>query len=120
MRKLIGIALLVTIAVLSGSCTSQTKFEKDKWLYRDDVLSYPYRKLMIDDLIKNYQLKGMSFREIVKLLGQPLSSPDSVFNIWYEVDIRWGTIDPVYGKSLILHLNKNSIVENFEVDEYNH
>lgn len=117
MWRIIKIAVISTLIPLLVACKS--KFDRNKWLQEEDGF-FPYRNSMIDDLIKSYKLKGKSLKEIVSLLGQPQSPADSIFNIFYNVDVKYSGIDPSYTKSLSLQLNKDTIVENFEVEEYNH
>jgi hypothetical protein len=74
---------------------------------------------MIDDLTKNYALKGKKYHEIVELLNIPQGKGDNDLQIFYDVDVDYGSdIDPVYSKTLCIQFDKDSIVEMFEVEEW--
>lgn len=78
---------------------------------------YPNRKKMIDDLVKNRQLKGSSFEQIVDFIGEPNGMDNDT--LYYDVDLDYGTdIDPVYGKNLLIYLNKNCKVTGFKIKEW--
>jgi hypothetical protein len=74
---------------------------------------------MIDDLTKNYALKGKKYHEIVELLNIPQGKGDNDLQIFYDVDVDYGSdIDPVYSKALSIQFDKDSIVKTFEVQEW--
>ena len=99
-------------------CRRQEKFDKVKWKEMGDLMTFPNRKYMTNDLVKNYQLVGKSYKDIVELLDEPQSKLDSTLETFYDIDINWGTIDPTYVKTLNLKFSKDSIVERFEVKEW--
>ena len=106
--------LFITLSIFS--CKSHQKFDKSLWEKRDDIF-YPNRKFMIDDLVKSYKLKGKKYRDIVELLGPPESILDSTLQIFYEIDVDYGTdIDPVYSKSLVIIFDKDTVVKSFRVE----
>ena len=101
------------------SCQTHQKFDKVKWAEVADLMTFPNRKYMIDDLIKNYQLKGKAYKDIVKLLGQPQSNLDSTLQIFYDIDVDYGSdIDPVYTKTLFVQFDKDSTVTSYKVNEW--
>lgn len=101
------------------SCQTQHKFDKNKWAEVGDLMTFPNRKAMIDDLTKNIPLKGKSYQDIISLLGQPQYSLDSSMEIGYNIDEDYGSdIDPIYTRSLLLHFDKDSTVKSFEVKEW--
>ena len=98
------------------SCQKKQKFDKEKWTEVADLMSFPNRKYMIDDLIKNYKFKGKKYSEIVELLNQPQSKLDSTREIYYDIDVDYGfDIDPIYSKTLSITFDKDTFVKNFEV-----
>jgi len=106
--------LFITLTIFS--CKEHQKFDKGLWKKKEDMF-YSNRKFMIDDLVKNYQLKGKKYRDIVELLGAPESNLDSTLQIFYEIDVDYGTdIDPVYSKSLVIIFDKDIVVKRFEVE----
>jgi len=99
------------------SCQTKQKFDKAKWAEVADLMTFPNRKYMIDDLVKNYQLKGKNYNEIVELLDQPQSKLDSTMEIFYDIDVDYGwDIDPVYSKTLTILFDKDTVVKDFKVN----
>ena len=109
------IFLLLTLTLFS--CKTQQKFDKAKWAEVADLMTFPNRKYMIDDLVKNYQLKGKKYREIVELLDKPQTSLDSTMKIFYDIDVDYGwNIDPIYSKTLLISFDKDTVVKSFAVN----
>jgi hypothetical protein len=74
---------------------------------------------MIDDLIKNYELKGKKYHEIIELLDRPQGKEDNDLQIFYDIDVNYGRdIDPVYSKTLMFQFDKDSVVNMFKVEEW--
>jgi hypothetical protein len=111
------LCLLMIISLLS--CHIKQKFDKEKWAKIGDLMTFPNRKYMIDDLTSNYLLKGKNYNEILKLLGQPQGKGDNALQIFYDIDIDYGSdIDPIYTKTLLFQLDKDSVVESFKIKEW--
>ena len=101
------------------SCQTKQKFDKVKWAEVADLMTFPNRKLMIDDLANNFKLKGKKYEEIVDLLGQPQGKGDNDLQIFYDIDVKYGSdIDPVYTKTFNFQFDKDSIVKTVEVKEW--
>lgn len=101
------------------SCQTQQKFDKKKWAEVGDLMTFPNRKSMVDDLTKNIPLKGKSYQQIISLLGQPQHPLDSTMNIGYKIDEDYGSdIDPISTQTLLLHFDKDSTAKSFEVQEW--
>ncbi|WCT11539.1 hypothetical protein [Mucilaginibacter jinjuensis] len=100
-----------------AGCQPNLKFNKSEWSYKEDW-DYPYRDEMLNDLTKNHKLKGLTFHQLIDSLGQPQADgTDNSF--FYETLIDFGSdIDPVHTKSLVIHLNKDSVVSGFEIKEW--
>ncbi len=112
-------SLFLFLIIILVSCQTKQKFDKEKWDEVADLMTFPNRKYMINDLATNYKLKGKSYNQIVHLLGQPQSKTDNEQQIFYDIDVDYGSdIDPVYSKVLIIQFRRDSIVENFEVKEF--
>ncbi len=113
------ILIFLSLVLTLFSCKRHEKFDKVKWAEVGDAMTFPNRKYMIDDLVKNYQLKGKKYSEIIQLLNEPQSKLDSTLQVFYDVDIDYGSdIDPIYTKTLSLAFDKDTIVKNFEVREW--
>lgn len=99
------------------SCQTQQKFDKTKWAEVADLMTFPNRKYMIDDLVKNYHLKGKKYSQIVELLDKPQSKLDRTMEIFYDIDVEYGSnIDPIYSKTLLITFDTDTIVKSFEVE----
>jgi hypothetical protein len=100
------------------SCFS--RFDKYKWRQKNDIEFYQFRDNMLKDLLSNYKLNGLSYSQLIDLLGKP----DRVFNkdsdlIYYSIVTNYGRdIDPIYAKYLIFKLNKDSIVIDYKIKEW--
>ena len=80
-------------------------------------MTFPNRKHIIDDLVKNYQLKGKKYSEIVELPDKPQSQLDSIMEIYYDINVDYGfNIDPIYIKTLSITFDKDTLVKSFEVN----
>jgi hypothetical protein len=106
----------VIAVVVLFSCKQQKKFSREGWRQRTDMY-HEERTYMIDDLLQGHPLKGQPRHHVLYLLGEP-ELEDSA-RMYYEVDVDYGwDIDPVYTKTLILHLNAKAVVDSVEVDEW--
>ena len=108
--------LFIGTTLILNSCQSEQKFDKAKWAEVADLMTFPNRKYMINDLIKNYQLKGKTYNEIIEFLGQPQSGMDFDHEVYYDIDVDYGSdIDPIYTKTLTLGFSKDSITQKVVV-----
>jgi hypothetical protein len=111
------IVILLLISCILSACSKDIPFENVKWLEKDEV-DYPYRHRMIDDLLENHRLQGLSYRQLTELLGQP-EKYDTKEKIIYDIEQEYGTdIDPVYVKYLAFTLDKDSVVIDYELKEF--
>ncbi len=119
MQKFVTFSLTVLVFV---SCVHEQKFDKAKWSVVDDLMTFPNRRYMIDDLIENYPLTGKKYSHITDLLGNPQGGDlDSTYEVFYNIDVDYGhDIDPVYVKTLKILFDKDSIVTKIEVNEFKH
>src|ERR1035437_6521327 len=97
-----GLLLLLVIA----GCKKPEKFDRLKWKDGDGI-DFPYRDGMLDDLLTNHQLKGLSYRQVRGLLDIP-QGKDSL-SIYYEIKVNRDTVKPVEFKNLIIYFNKDSV-----------
>ena len=68
--KFYPLFLIITLFINSSCESNEIKFDKSKWNERVDGI-YLYREKMVTDLIVNHLRKGMTYREIEELLGNP-------------------------------------------------
>lgn len=96
------------------------KFNKTKWEKQFDG-SYPERDKILDDLLSNYNLRGLTYWQLVNLLGKPEHDPEDSGVYYYQIAEDFGhDIDPVYIKNLEFILDKDSIVLDYKIKEYKH
>jgi hypothetical protein len=106
----------IFILLLLIAC-NQTKFEKSKWLYEEDM-EYPYRKSMVKDLTTNYQLKGLSYKQLIALLGEPGNITGDSNEIYYPIIEEYDVIDPIHSIDLAIRFNNDSIISNWKINEW--
>ncbi|MHA7944885.1 hypothetical protein ACJOV8_017540 [Formosa sp. 3Alg 14/1] len=117
MKKLI----LICFCLLVACRPKQMKFEQSKWNKSVDGF-YDYRENMVNDLIENHLQKGMSYKNVIDLLGEPGNYMDIEPNeIVYEimVDYEWN-IDPMEGKDLYIKFGKDSTLINTRLEHWEH
>jgi len=101
-RKIHSILLMLqfffTFLLLSCDGNNQIKFDRRKWDKQEDpVFPSSYRSKMLTDLTTNYNLKGMKYSELIKLLGLPNHIDSNSLSYQIKVDYE-KDIDPVYEK----------------------
>ena len=113
--------LILLFPLCTGCIDNQITFDKTKWNTYDDGF-FPYREMMISDLMSNHLKNGMTYEEVNSLLGTPTNFDQLEVNTFgYTVmeDYGWN-IDPVETKTLWLTLSNDSTVINFELDHSKH
>lgn len=110
--------ILISLCFLLIAC--QRKFDRNDWLQGGDCDYYPYRKAILKDITTNHKLKGLSYKQLVDLLGNDNKSmrDTNTREICYPVYIHYDMIDPDHSIDLIFKLNKDSIVTDFKIDEW--
>ena len=123
LQSLTRILLLLSISFIG--CGRSIPFEKSGWQKEFDG-AYPNRDAIIQDLLDNYSLIGLTTRSITDLLGEEDSielvgkpKTDGRNYMTYQVleDFGWD-IDPVHTKYLVLEFNADSIVTATELLEW--
>ena len=117
MRKV----FIIYFFLLMSCICNHTEFDQSKW---NEVFDgyYEYRELMVQDLITNHLQKGMSYKKVIDLLGEPnYNSLNKSNEIMYEimVDYHWN-IDPTEGKDLYIKFDKDSILINTRLKHWEH
>jgi hypothetical protein len=108
------IALLGLIILSFTACKRNQKFDRDNW-NDGDGLTFSYREVMVDDLLKNYKLKGLKYQEVVHLLHRPQQSDPA--QMTYEITEIHKPGKPRYVKQLILSM-KDSVVTDVKIYEH--
>jgi outer membrane protein assembly factor BamE (lipoprotein component of BamABCDE complex) len=114
----IKLSCLVLFLAITA-CHQKQKFDKEKWNYGDGI-DYPLRDDQLEDLINDHQLKGMTYHQVIKLLGSPqdtgkLRMSYQIINTGHEYNPK---LRPIYIKNLDFYINKDSIVTKAEVYEH--
>ena len=94
-------AIFLLLFGLLTSCNNDITFEKNGWQQKDDLGFYPNRNKMLNDLTINHNLKGLSYKKIIELIGEPEKNITANNSIFYNIITDYGhDIDPVYSKTL--------------------
>ena len=85
-----------------------------------DLKMYPYRKSMLKDLTDNHKITGLSYGQLINLIGEPdKTSINNNSIIYYDIITDYGhDIDPIFTKTLKISLTKDSTVKNFKIEEW--
>ena len=77
--------------------------------------------MMLNDLVKNHKLKGLTYQQLIDSLGAPGNFSDNDDTVRYEIVTRFESdIDPTSGKNLNLTLGADSIVTSYKISEWKH
>lgn len=102
------------------SCSSDRKFSQEEWKPREP-LAIDQRRSMEKDLINNYLNTNLPYKNIITLLGVP-DFKDSINNrVSYitDVEYEWMGIDETKIRYLDLVFDKDSILMNSKIREWN-
>jgi hypothetical protein len=117
MRKL-NILFCVFFVLILISCNK--KFDKGGWNYSGpdigDLKEYPNRNKMVDDLLENHTIKGLTIKQVFDLLGETEMENNTIN---YTILIDFGSdIDPVHTKDLEIKFNENGIAQSVKIVEW--
>ncbi|OQA94485.1 MAG: Outer membrane protein assembly factor BamE [Bacteroidetes bacterium ADurb.Bin217] len=116
-RRLILLSFVFFFITACG--VEEIKFDKNKWNEKDDII-YKYRENMVNDLMVNHLKKGMPYKQIIDLLGEPVVYSEMDTNIVsYEIIEKYGwDIDPIEMKYLLIELTKDSLIKDFKIEHW--
>lgn len=100
------------------ACNNSSKFDRKKWAYTDG-LEYPLRDDIVDDLMQNHHIKGLTFDQVIDSLGSPQRRDPLKFT--YQLldnSFQYQLKKPVHKKSLIVYFSKDSVANRFEIYEF--
>ena len=74
---------------------------------------------MLNDLMNHHRLKGLTYKQLIDLLGEPEKYSDEAANTaTYNILTDYGKdIDPVYIKNLEVKFSSDSIVTDGNINE---
>ena len=104
---LIGVVICVCSVAFFTVFKTQAQFDKEDWL-----LNPERRFSMVDDLKKQYQLIGMTEKEIENLLGPPSEILEYDIRV-FEYYISSGIVDPI---TLDIYFQNGIVVDFGEVN----
>lgn len=117
--KIMLLVLQFVIVLISvSSCNQEINFEQNKWKEKtDNVFPSMYRPQMLNDLTTNHKLVGLSYNNLIQLLGIPDNTKDNLVS--YSIIVDYGSdIDPIYSKDLEFTYSKDSIITSFRIKEW--
>ncbi len=74
---------------------------------------------MVDDLINNHTLKGLTVHQLRDSIGKPDFTEPTTITYSIIVDYGWD-IDPVYIKNLTFDISPDSLVTGYRITEWHH
>ena len=122
MNKTIHNALFITLLIFFiVSCRNKgIPFNKTGWNEVVDAKPCsPLRELMIDDLLTNHRIKGLTYKQLVFKLGNPDNIEFTGSNLLrYEIKEDNGVGDIVHIEALDFYFAKDSIITSWRIVKY--
>lgn len=110
--------MIIALVLLITGC-KQKKFDRAQWKTQgNDDIDFPYRNEMIEDLVNHHKIKGLTYKQLVDSLGEPQVCQNDSDDVYYDIETKYSSLDPISGKNLNIKLNKDSLVTGFEVKKW--
>jgi hypothetical protein len=118
--RLIFILTMTASFFLSSCKDNDMLFDKTGWNAPGDGSPCPVlREKMLNDLLNNHKLIGLTYRQIISKLGNldnHEQTPSGI--IRYEITTEYTMGDIVHIKALDLYYNRDSIVTSWKLVNY--
>ena len=120
-NRLLNGFLILFVFLLFSCGIGDKKFDKTTWNEKNDIF-FANREKMVKDLMENHLKKGMTYEEVIDLLGQAENYQDDPPNtICYEIMVDYGwNIDPQKGKTLYIEFSRDSTLKNVRLEKWKH
>lgn len=121
LKNIVSIIIGLNLLMFLSSCEQEREFDKKTWCSYSDLDLHEERNKIIDDLLENYDLKGMTTKDVQEFFGciENIDTLNKPFNIQYNVFTDYGwDIDPVHIKTLMIYLNDDFKVKSVKLSEW--
>lgn len=115
-RVLRAFILFVACGIAFAGCKNQRPFNGREWNDGDGI-DFPKRYMMVDDLLANHKLKGLTYKQVVLLLRYPQRNSHTDRSFYYDITLKMSGIDTAYFKGLLFKLNADSVVTDVQIFE---
>ncbi len=94
--------------------TTEVKFDKTKWGTKEDS-DYPYREIMLHDIVYNDSIRELTKDELLELLGEPDRSNEG--HLYYMISQRKLGFWPIKTKTLVIKLTEDNTIDWIKIHE---
>lgn len=119
--KLLQLTLVVTLFLHLASCKDKNvSFNKVGWNIPCDGVPCPVlREKMLDDLLKNHKIVGLTYRQVISKLSNVDNHERTPIDIMrYEISAEYTMGDVVHIKALDLYFDKDSIITSWKIAKF--
>jgi hypothetical protein len=93
---------------------TEIKFDKTKWLTKEES-DYPYRELMLHDIVYNDAVRELTKNELLELLGEPDRSNKG--HLYYMISQKKLGFWPIKTKTLVIKLKEDNTIDWIKIHE---
>jgi len=109
--------LLISVYLLSCSSVetpNEIGFIKEKWMQKEGA-DYPFRSLMLNNVVYNDTIRQLNRNEILNLLGPP--DRDNENHIYYLVAQTRLGLWPLHSRFLVIKFKEEDVVDWIKIHE---